>query len=85
MTTFGATTTAPTTIPGMTLAIDCEEGQQECGGETEAPDDYDAMTGKPPNDLINVSSAVIDTCFVLYLGCCFFAALLPEQSQYRLI
>ncbi|XP_075954409.1 neuropilin-1a-like [Anarhichas minor] len=43
MTTFGATTTAPTTVPGTPIA-DCEEGQQDCGGETEAPDDYDSVT-----------------------------------------
>nr|XP_020468074.1 neuropilin-1a-like isoform X2 [Monopterus albus] len=45
MTTFGATTTAPITIPGTTLAADCEEGQQDCADETEAPDDYDTATG----------------------------------------
>ncbi|KAK9538461.1 hypothetical protein VZT92_003630 [Zoarces viviparus] len=45
MTTFGATTTAPTTVPGTTPPVaDCEEGQQDCGGETEAPDDYDSVT-----------------------------------------
>ncbi|XP_031726498.1 neuropilin-1a-like [Anarrhichthys ocellatus] len=45
MTTFGATTTAPTTVPGTTTPVtDCEEGQQDCGGETEAPDDYDSVT-----------------------------------------
>ncbi|XP_078029109.1 neuropilin-1a-like isoform X2 [Epinephelus lanceolatus] len=45
MTTFGATTTAPITIPGTTLSTDCEEGQQDCGGETEAPDEEDTVTG----------------------------------------
>ncbi|XP_069367134.1 neuropilin-1a-like isoform X2 [Paralichthys olivaceus] len=45
MTTFGATTTAPTTVPGTTQAPDCEEGEQDCGGETEAPDIYDVVTG----------------------------------------
>ncbi|XP_068196187.1 neuropilin-1a-like [Antennarius striatus] len=40
MTTFGATTTAPTTAPGTTTAADC----QDCGGTTEATEDYDAMT-----------------------------------------
>ncbi|XP_050925757.1 neuropilin-1a isoform X2 [Lates calcarifer] len=46
MTTFGATTTAPITVPGTGLATDCEEGQQDCGGgvETEAPYDYDVAT-----------------------------------------
>lgn len=48
MTTFGATTTAPITIPGTTPTTDCEEGQQDCAGETEAPDDYDMATGKRP-------------------------------------
>ena len=48
MTTFGATTTAPITVPGSTPTSDCEEGQQDCGGETDAPDDYDVATGKPP-------------------------------------
>uniref|UniRef100_A0A8P4GKP4 Neuropilin n=1 Tax=Dicentrarchus labrax TaxID=13489 RepID=A0A8P4GKP4_DICLA len=57
MTTFGATTTAPITIPGTTQTTDCEEGQQDCGGETEAPDDYDTGTGKPPSlsSLLHVS------------------------------
>ncbi|XP_026230575.1 neuropilin-1a-like isoform X2 [Anabas testudineus] len=41
MTTFGATTTAPITIPGTTLATNCEEGQ-DCIEET---DDYDLGTG----------------------------------------
>ncbi|KAM3866381.1 neuropilin-1a-like [Diretmus argenteus] len=45
VTTFGATTTAPFTIPGMTTAAGCEEGQQDCPNETEAPEDYDAATG----------------------------------------
>uniref|UniRef100_A0AAQ4PSH3 Neuropilin n=1 Tax=Gasterosteus aculeatus aculeatus TaxID=481459 RepID=A0AAQ4PSH3_GASAC len=45
MTTFGATTTAPTTVPGTT-ASGCEEGQRDCGGETEAPDDYDVATAE---------------------------------------
>ncbi|XP_070830204.1 neuropilin-1a-like isoform X2 [Chaetodon trifascialis] len=45
MTTFGATITAPITIPGMTAAADCEEGRQDCSGETEAPGDYDTGTG----------------------------------------
>lgn len=81
MTTFGATTTAPTTIPGTAPAIDCEEGRQECGGETEAPDDYDTLTGKPPNDVINVSSVVIDSRSALYLFFVFFAAELREQSH----
>uniref|UniRef100_A0A8D3A2A4 Neuropilin n=1 Tax=Scophthalmus maximus TaxID=52904 RepID=A0A8D3A2A4_SCOMX len=44
MTTFGATTTAPITVPGTTPAPDCEEGRQGCGGETEAPDDYELTT-----------------------------------------
>ncbi|KAI3374645.1 hypothetical protein L3Q82_021217 [Scortum barcoo] len=45
MTTFGATTTAPITLPGTTPSTDCEEGQQDCGIETETPDDYDTVTG----------------------------------------
>uniref|UniRef100_A0A3Q1G103 Neuropilin n=1 Tax=Acanthochromis polyacanthus TaxID=80966 RepID=A0A3Q1G103_9TELE len=44
MTTFGATTTAPITVPGTTLTIDCEEGQEDCFVETEAPDNYDLAT-----------------------------------------
>ncbi|XP_036941135.1 neuropilin-1a-like isoform X5 [Acanthopagrus latus] len=44
MTTFGATTTAPITVPGSTPTSDCEEGQQDCGGETDTPDDYDVAT-----------------------------------------
>ncbi|KAK5860395.1 hypothetical protein PBY51_021876 [Eleginops maclovinus] len=45
MTTFGATTTAPITIPGTTAGSDCEDGR-DCGGETDAPEDYDtAMAG----------------------------------------
>uniref|UniRef100_A0A671Y6R3 Neuropilin n=1 Tax=Sparus aurata TaxID=8175 RepID=A0A671Y6R3_SPAAU len=48
MTTFGATTTAPITIPGSTATSDCDEGQRDCGGETDAPDDYNTATGKPP-------------------------------------
>uniref|UniRef100_A0A7N6A5V9 Neuropilin n=1 Tax=Anabas testudineus TaxID=64144 RepID=A0A7N6A5V9_ANATE len=40
-----ATTTAPITIPGTTLATNCEEGQ-DCIEET---DDYDLGTGKPPD------------------------------------
>uniref|UniRef100_A0AAQ5Y9P9 Neuropilin n=1 Tax=Amphiprion ocellaris TaxID=80972 RepID=A0AAQ5Y9P9_AMPOC len=44
MTTFGATTTAPITLPGTTLTIDCEEGQEDCFVETEAPDNYDLVT-----------------------------------------
>ncbi|XP_069031504.1 neuropilin-1a-like [Embiotoca jacksoni] len=43
MTTFGATTTAPTTVPGTTAA-GCEDGRQDCGGDTETPDDYMLMT-----------------------------------------
>uniref|UniRef100_A0A8D3A256 Neuropilin n=1 Tax=Scophthalmus maximus TaxID=52904 RepID=A0A8D3A256_SCOMX len=39
-----ATTTAPITVPGTTPAPDCEEGRQGCGGETEAPDDYELTT-----------------------------------------
>lgn len=46
MTTFGATTTAPITIPSTTPGSDCEEGHPDCFGETEAPDDYEAVTGK---------------------------------------
>uniref|UniRef100_A0A8D0A646 Neuropilin n=1 Tax=Sander lucioperca TaxID=283035 RepID=A0A8D0A646_SANLU len=41
-----ATTTAPITVPGTTLSPVCEEGHQDCGGETEAPNDYDTVTGK---------------------------------------
>ncbi|XP_030258618.1 neuropilin-1a-like isoform X3 [Sparus aurata] len=44
MTTFGATTTAPITIPGSTATSDCDEGQRDCGGETDAPDDYNTAT-----------------------------------------
>nr|XP_043901503.1 neuropilin-1a-like [Solea senegalensis] len=44
MTTFGATTTAPITVPGTTGTTDCDGGQERCGGETDAPDDYDTAT-----------------------------------------
>ncbi|XP_075900561.1 neuropilin-1a-like [Nelusetta ayraudi] len=43
MTTFGATTTAPTTVPGTTPA-DCDESRQDCGAETHAPEEYDTVT-----------------------------------------
>lgn len=46
MTTFGATTTAPTTVPGTTAAAGCEGRLQDCGGETEAPYGYNTETGK---------------------------------------
>lgn len=42
-TTFGVTTAAPTTIPAMPSFTDCEDG---CGGETEAPYNYDPAMGK---------------------------------------
>ncbi|XP_029309020.1 neuropilin-1a-like isoform X2 [Cottoperca gobio] len=45
MTTFGATTTAPITIPGTTLGTDCEEGRRDCGVEVEVPEDYDIVMG----------------------------------------
>ncbi|XP_068422372.1 neuropilin-1a-like isoform X2 [Clinocottus analis] len=46
MTTFGATTTAPTTVPGTATPLpDCEDGLRDCGGETEAPEDYEPVTG----------------------------------------
>ncbi|KAM7379758.1 hypothetical protein PAMP_005285 [Pampus punctatissimus] len=44
MTTFGATTTAPTTVPGTTLTTDCEEGQQDCYRKTEIFEEYDTVT-----------------------------------------
>ncbi|KAM7400098.1 hypothetical protein PAMA_004681 [Pampus argenteus] len=44
MTTFGATTTAPTTVPGTTLTTDCEEGQEDCYRETEIFEEYDTVT-----------------------------------------
>lgn len=43
MTTFGATITAPITVPGTTPIIECEEGRVDCIGETETPD-YDDLT-----------------------------------------
>uniref|UniRef100_A0A671Y6Q6 Neuropilin n=1 Tax=Sparus aurata TaxID=8175 RepID=A0A671Y6Q6_SPAAU len=39
-----STTTAPITIPGSTATSDCDEGQRDCGGETDAPDDYNTAT-----------------------------------------
>ncbi|XP_026168978.1 neuropilin-1a-like isoform X2 [Mastacembelus armatus] len=61
MTTFGATTTAPITIPGTALAADCDRGQQNCTGETEVPDDYDAATGgtTPPNPIMDFMPAYL--------------------------
>ncbi|XP_034559635.1 neuropilin-1a-like [Notolabrus celidotus] len=44
MTTFGATTTAPITIPGTTPITECEDGHPDCVVKTEAPDDYEAET-----------------------------------------
>uniref|UniRef100_A0A3Q3E7G4 Neuropilin n=1 Tax=Labrus bergylta TaxID=56723 RepID=A0A3Q3E7G4_9LABR len=49
-----ATTTAPTTIPGTTLSPECEEGQPDCVVETDAPDDYDTMTGKTPKLTVKI-------------------------------
>lgn len=49
MTTFGATTTAPITLPSTTLATGCEEGQEGCAGETEVFEDYNLETGKTTN------------------------------------
>lgn len=43
MTTFGATTTAPITVPGASTAPDCEEGQ-DCVTETQGPEDYNSVT-----------------------------------------
>lgn len=45
-TTFRVTTATPTTVPAMPPVTDCEDGQQECGGETEAPYDYGTAMGK---------------------------------------
>ncbi|XP_078143764.1 neuropilin-1a-like [Centroberyx gerrardi] len=45
MTTFGATTTAPVTVPGTTAATGCEEGERDCPGEAETHDDYYLETG----------------------------------------
>lgn len=45
-TTIGVTTATPTTVPPMPPVTDCEDGRQECGGETEAPDDYGTAMGK---------------------------------------
>uniref|UniRef100_A0A665XF70 Neuropilin n=1 Tax=Echeneis naucrates TaxID=173247 RepID=A0A665XF70_ECHNA len=44
MTTFGATTAAPITIPGTILPPDCEEGQQDCVSGTELPEEYKLLT-----------------------------------------
>ncbi|XP_053186417.1 neuropilin-1a-like [Scomber japonicus] len=44
MTTFGATTTAPTTVPNPTLIIDCEPGQWDCHDDDEEPEDYETRT-----------------------------------------
>ncbi|CAJ1073023.1 neuropilin-1a-like isoform X1 [Xyrichtys novacula] len=44
LTTFGATTTAPITVPGTTPTTGCVEGQQDCTVESEEPEDYDTVT-----------------------------------------
>uniref|UniRef100_H3BVP0 Neuropilin n=1 Tax=Tetraodon nigroviridis TaxID=99883 RepID=H3BVP0_TETNG len=36
---------APTAVPTTPAVTDCEDGHLGCGGETEAPYDYDATTG----------------------------------------
>uniref|UniRef100_A0A1A8IDN8 Neuropilin n=1 Tax=Nothobranchius kuhntae TaxID=321403 RepID=A0A1A8IDN8_NOTKU len=55
MTTFGATTAAPTTIPSTTLTADCEDGRERCVDETEAPNEYEdpgeTMSSNPSEDI----------------------------------
>ncbi|XP_023280239.1 neuropilin-1a-like isoform X1 [Seriola lalandi dorsalis] len=73
MTTFGATTTAPITVPGTALATDCEEGQQDCGGETEAPDDYDLATAggtTAADPTIDIPAYVWFACNFEFLSFC---------------
>lgn len=36
----------PTTVPGTRPADDCNEDQQDCGVETQAPEEYDTITGQ---------------------------------------
>lgn len=36
----------PTTVPGTSPADDCDESQQDCGVETQAPEEYDTITGQ---------------------------------------
>lgn len=45
-TTFRVTTATPSTVPPMPPITGCEDGQQECGGETDAPYDYGTAMGK---------------------------------------
>lgn len=40
------TTVMPTTVPGTQPADDCDESQQDCGVETQAPEEYDTITGQ---------------------------------------
>ncbi|XP_053294497.1 neuropilin-1a [Pleuronectes platessa] len=44
MTTFDSTTKASTPPPGTTSGPRCDGGQAECGGETQAPYDYELVT-----------------------------------------
>ncbi|XP_011615049.1 neuropilin-1a-like [Takifugu rubripes] len=44
-TTLRVTMATPTTVSPMPPITDCEDGQQECGGETEAPYDYGTTIG----------------------------------------
>lgn len=67
MTTFGATTTAPTTVPGVTPAGDCEEGRQDCGEDTETPFDYDVVTGKP-RQLRSLLCVYVYSICLIYVG-----------------
>ncbi|XP_044074894.1 neuropilin-1a-like isoform X2 [Siniperca chuatsi] len=67
MTTFGATTTAPITIPGTTLAPDCEEGLQDCAGETEALDDYYTVSAGGPT----AADPIIDLPAYVWFACNF--------------
>lgn len=45
-TTFRVTTATPSTVPAMPPITDCEDGEQGCGGETEASYDYGTAMGK---------------------------------------
>lgn len=52
----------PTTVPGTQPADDCDESQQDCGVETQAPEEYDTITGQNEswNPVFSLSSG--DDC-----------------------
>ncbi|KAG7236605.1 hypothetical protein INR49_000728 [Caranx melampygus] len=86
MTTFGATTTAPITIPGADAdpdaatatpsTPDCEEGQEDCeGGEAMAFDDCEQPAGADPTAPVLPGEDV--RC---HLPPCFFTILIFNLS-----